>query len=309
MKIFPVILIFALISSNSLELDYSFAHVALSEQPKQKIKTELSNHPVIPVIKRHLEMNARPYTSRKQLIDRLLSNIENAQTAGNVLKFWEKRAEQFKTLLQHSRRLLLDNSRQKLKAYFIVGYQNGIAVPPDSLVMNVAHPSFQNDPMELGYLAVHEAHHVGFMSLHPPPKVDMVHLTEPANLIELIKYFTQLEGMAVHSVYEIRKQKGALQKDPDYSIYTDSKIAEKTIKRFKEIWVKLSNKKKLTAEEIGSILESMSSKERLWYRFGALVCWHIEKHEGIDVLKSTITKTEIFWKAAQKLLGSEAIKQ
>lgn len=57
-------------------------------------------------------------------------------------------------------------------------------------------------------------------------------------------------------------------------------------------------------EVVGTVLNAMSSGERIWYRFGALVCWALERQQGRRQLVDAIKRPEIFLEVANSLLAA-----
>ena len=57
------------------------------------------------------------------------------------------------------------------------------------------------------------------MSYHPPPK--LADVKSCADLLQLVEYSTQMEGMAVLAAYQRRRDERALAEDPDYVALED----------------------------------------------------------------------------------------
>ncbi len=72
--------------------------------------------------------------------------------------------------------------------------------------------------------------------------------------------------------------------------------------RFAEIWQSLDDGRTLDQERVGTILQAMSSGERLWYHFGALVCREIERARGRERLLDCIDEPETFWGTACEVM-------
>jgi len=75
--------------------------------------------------------------------------------------------------------------------FLIAGYDIGVALAPHAS-LNAEHQHFDGHPRELLYYAIHELHHVGFMTYAPPPR--MAYLKTCADLLRLVDYSTTLEG-------------------------------------------------------------------------------------------------------------------
>lgn len=182
----------------------------------------------------------------------------------------------------------------------MINYDIGVAAPPD-ICLNFAHPHFAGAPDELFHYAVREWHHVGFLGLRALPELSQ--LSDPDVLGRAVRFFTQLEGMAVHAARPIRARTGQLGGDPDYAVYTDAEAGRRVIDRYREVRDNIRGAPPLDSRLISSILGAMSSGERLWYCFGAIASRHIEDRDGPDALIATIRRPEAFDRAAEALLG------
>ncbi|MCK4505453.1 MAG: hypothetical protein KAW14_07550, partial [Candidatus Aegiribacteria sp.] len=69
--------------------------------------------------------------------------------------------------------------------------------------------------------------------------------------------------------------------------------------RFREICDSIADKESLTDGEINIALNAMSSEERLWYRYGALVSLKMENELGLDALIASIEEPGFFMEYAQ----------
>ena len=184
--------------------------------------------------------------------------------------------------------------------YFVTGYDIGVASPPD-VAINIAHPRFLRDHAEVGHYVTHEVHHLGFLARRRMPS--LARLQEPIVISSIIRYMTQMEGMAVHAAYAGRATAGALGADADYAVYRDKGAAKKTIARYGEILSLTKQKAPLSSQQINTILGAMSSGERLWYRVGALAARRVERDHGVAVLARTIDDPARFHTAVAALLA------
>jgi hypothetical protein len=55
---------------------------------------------------------------------------------------------------------------------------------------------------------------------------------------------------------------------------------------------------------VGALLTAMSSGERIWYQFGALACWELERTRGRPALIASITSPDLFAKVVSDLLAA-----
>ena len=78
--------------------------------------------------------------------------------------------------------------------FLTFGYDIGVALAPNAS-LNGANRRLDGRPRELLYYAIHELHHVGVNTYQPPPRI--ADIKTCADLLQLVEYSTQLEGMAV----------------------------------------------------------------------------------------------------------------
>jgi len=158
--------------------------------------------------------------------------------------------------------------------FLIFGYDIGVAFGA-AASLNCGHPHFEAHPSELTYYAVHELHHVGFMAYQPPPRLS--DLRTCADVLRLVKYSTQLEGMAVWAVYARRRDEGALDNDPDYVALADEAAMERDEASYFADFHYLERRSAEPANEAAwAVVERMSGGRRLWYRVGARMAARIE---------------------------------
>jgi hypothetical protein len=162
--------------------------------------------------------------------------------------------------------------------YLTFGYDIGVAFAPNAS-LNCTHPHFENHPRELLYYAIHELHHDGFMSYHKPPK--FADIKTCADLLKLVEYSTQLEGMAVYAAYERRRDEHALADDADYVALEDHKRMENDLAAYLKDYDYLKQRSTRPVDaDAWAVIQRMSSGERLWYRVGAYMAQRIEAANG-----------------------------
>lgn len=285
----------------SFQIDDSFARLVFraAVNETQELRDKLLAHPAIEALSRHQQLMGNTSYPIKDLLDQMLYSIRRDHPSTKVLEFWKQKYSELMLFAEAAIEYLPTHLPSAFSIYLVMGYDIGIASPPD-IVLNVGHQHFMQEPQELGYYATHEAHHVGFMRNSPIPPMN--ELNDPVQLEKLVGYFTQLEGMAVHAVYEIRKEQSALSGDADYLIYTDPDMAQRVVKRYGELVTKIRYSSYVSNDTLGMILTAMSSGERLWYQFGALVAWTIEKKHGRNILVKSIEEKEIFRQIAEELI-------
>jgi len=162
--------------------------------------------------------------------------------------------------------------------FLTFGYDIGVAFSPNAS-LNCTASHFDNHPRELRYYAIHELHHVGFMTYQKPPK--LADLKTCADLLKLVEYSTQLEGMAVFAAYQHRRDDGALTDDADYVALEDQKRMQvDLVSYFKDYDYLKSRGIQSVDADAWAVIDRMSSGERLWYRVGAHMAQRIEAAKG-----------------------------
>ena len=170
--------------------------------------------------------------------------------------------------------------------FLTFGYDIGVAFAPNAS-LNGAARHFDGHPRELVYYAIHELHHAGFMAFQPPPR--LADLKTCRDLLSLVRYSTQLEGMAVLAAWERRSVEGALNDDGDYVALEDAARMERDeAAYFRDYdFLRCRGNQPLDAEA-RAVTDRMSSGERLWYRVGALMARRIEEKLGRPTLIALI---------------------
>ncbi len=291
-------------SSVDIKVNPAFAQcfVDYCEHPDPEIKNKLLAHPALGALVRHRLMTTGRRPERKHLLEQLLSSCAQASGARQVLAGWknsrdEKRPSLFSAAAE-ALRYLPPKTKLAGTLFLVVNYDIGIPAPPDA-ALNVGHPHFVHNVDELAPYTTHEFHHVGFLAHRSFPGLDGMHCRE--KLQSLIDYFTQLEGMAVHAAFPIRRRHGWLENDEDYRVYTDPKFADKVISRYHQVCKQVRLHDTISQENAGKALTALSSGERLWYRMGALTSWSIEKNQGRKRLVDSIRRPGIFRQELDRL--------
>lgn len=284
-----------------IRIDDSFARLALRsiDHAPPNLRSKMLRHPALTALFRHQRLAGNRGGTLDALLDSVLESVWQSHPTSGVLDAWSGREAELGEFVEAAALYLPGHVAFGGIVYLVMGYDIGVAAPPD-LCLNVGHEHFLNDPRELGFYATHEAHHVGFMTLRQPPA--LAELNEPKRLLEIIRYMTQLEGMGVHAVFDLRAEHSALSADADYRIYTDLAERQRVKARYAELVSKLSGADAISDDNVGTIMNGMSSGERVWYRFGALVSWTLERSRGRNALIQSIADPAIFWAVAKDLL-------
>ena len=172
--------------------------------------------------------------------------------------------------------------------YLIAGYDIGVSFAPHAS-LNAAHRHFEGHSRELLYYAIHELHHVGFMTYAPPPR--LADLKTCADVLHLVDYSTALEGTAVIAALDRRTRERALADDEDYGALGDEPRMERDEARYFQEYDALKRRGVAVADaDAWAVIERMSGGERLWYRVGARMAARVERTLGRSALITLITR-------------------
>lgn len=184
-------------------------------------------------------------------------------------------------------RCLPEGFRFRGSLFLTFGYDIGVAFGPNAS-LNGAHRKFDGHPRELLYYSIHELHHAGFMSIHPPRALSDLKTCD--DIYRFVVYFTQLEGMAVFAAWERRSRENALAADSDYVALGDAEVMRGTEKRYFADLEYLGKRSGQPADkDAWAVIERMSGN-RLWYRVGALMARRIEESLGRSALVELVRK-------------------
>ncbi|MBN1329454.1 MAG: hypothetical protein JXA54_08270 [Candidatus Heimdallarchaeota archaeon] len=167
------------------------------------------------------------------------------------------------------------------KLHLMIGYDIGIANENNTYI-NLGYPLFHKDPKELLYFSMHELHHVVFFNYHSIKSLDEIKTT--LDLLNVIKYYTFLEGLATYLTLNKRIQEKGL-KFKDYKVLTNKILTRKYSREYFKIVNELSlqPERPVTTSDF-KILEQMSGGRRLWYIAGAYMVKTIDEIIGRDML-------------------------
>jgi hypothetical protein len=197
-------------------------------------------------------------------------------------------------------RYLPANFRFQGTLFLTFGYDIGVAFAQNAS-LNCTHQHFANHSRELLYYAIHELHHVGFMSYHEPPR--LADIKTCADLLKLVEYSTQMEGMAVLAAYQRRRDEHTLVDDADYSALEDRKRMEDDLTAYLKDYEYLKLRgTELADADAWAVINRMSSGERLWYRVGAYMAQRIEAANGHTALVELVKQSPAQFRAAYESL-------
>jgi hypothetical protein len=288
-------------------VDASFARRVLevleAERAGQGVDTQpLRDHPAVLAVMRHRRLTGDAGATADSTLALMLRKAREAPPSRRVLAAWAGREEELTRSAGAAAAYLPAGSRFEGTVLLMAGYDIGVPAPPD-IALNVGHRHYTEAPDELGFYATHEAHHVGFLAVRPMPSLE--HLDDPAHLREVIAYLTQLQGMAVHAAYPGRVAAGALAGDGDYRVYGDAAEAARVTRRYGELLSRWPTP--LTESFVGELLDTLSTNERVWYRFGALVARELERRQGRDALIASIAQPAAFVAQAEALMREAGV--
>jgi Putative zinc dependent peptidase (DUF5700) len=170
--------------------------------------------------------------------------------------------------------------------YLTFGYDIGVALAPNAS-LNGASGRFAGRPRELLYYAIHELHHVGVNTYQPPPRISDIKTC--ADLLRLVDYSTELEGLAVYVARARRAAEGALGTDPDYVALENPARMIVLEQQYDEQYRYLQRRGVEPVDnDAWAVLDRMSSGDRLWYRVGALMAARVERQLGHDALVALV---------------------
>jgi len=261
----------------------------------------------------HLLSHARnfnydlPKDSAEALVSNLLAPArhpaDRAEACEQTIAYFN-RITQNPEWLSDVLRYLPEDFQFHAALYLQFGYDIGVAFGP-AASLNCAHKRFEEHPRELLYYAIHELHHAGFMSYQPPPRLQ--DLKTCADILRLVKYSTQLEGMAVWAAYKRRSDEHALADDPDYVALADEARMQRDEASYFEDLRYLERRGAEPADDAAwAVIERMSGGERLWYRVGALMAQRIEQKLGRHALVELIKKGPDSFLSAYSALKTSA---
>jgi hypothetical protein len=282
-------------STTRLSVDDTFARVALAGGDHRALLTSGA----LAAVQRHRSLTGAPAKSAGAVLEELLGKIKERAAAARVLRHWRGRHAELVRCAAAARRHLPTDVGLEGTIFLAAGYDIGVVSPPD-VVLNVAHPHFTAAPAELCHYVTHEVHHLGFLAVRPMPDLRRAVRTRDG-VLALIRYTTQLEGMAVHAAYAPRQAAGALAADADYRVYRDPRHA-RDVRRAYAARIRQVQAGAFSAQLVGEVLTALSSGERLWYRYGALVAREIEARGGREALVRTIRDPGAFDRVADELM-------
>lgn len=203
----------------------------------------------------------------------------------SALKYIYNETNAFDVIIKDLWNYIPAGTKLRCDLYAILGYDIGIVSEGHALI-NLAHPLFEKDPREILYMSMHELHHVVYTSFNPI--YDLKTIITVENLVDIIKYSTHLEGLAVYAAYDARKRANALGHQ-DYQILEDKGKRLSRVSEFFNILTKLEfDQMRSVHDKDWDIIGLMSGSKRLWYIAGAHMAETIDRNLGRATLNATI---------------------
>ena len=302
------------LAAQDLHFDASFAQLALEylrsgdssaleRLGKSPAATHLLNHA------RNFDYDV-PKDSPEALVAHLLTppekHLKEMEACEQSLGFFSGPMLDDPHWVEDSLRYLPEDFRFHGSLFLTFGYDIGVAISPTAS-LNCAHSHFKGHPRELIYYAIHELHHVGFMTYQPPPKLS--ELKTCADLLRLVQYSTQLEGMGVLAAYERRRQEHALADDGDYVALENEPRMQRDEMLYSEDFHYLERRAAQPADaDAWAVIDRMSSGERLWYRVGARMAQRIERVSGQKALVELVKQGPASFIEAYRAVSHGATK-
>jgi len=302
------------LAAQDLHFDASFAQLALEylRSGDSSVLAGLGKSDAAAHLLRHARNfdNDVPKDSPEALVANLLTppdkHLEEMETCEQSLAFFSGPMLDDPHWVEDTLRYLPDDFRFHGSLFLTFGYDIGVAIAPTAS-LNCAAAHFKAHPRELMYYAIHELHHVGVMTYQPPPK--LAELKTCADVLRLVQYSTQLEGMAVFAAYERRRQEHALADDGDYVALEDEPRMQRDEKLYFDDFHYLEARGAQPADaDAWAVIHRMSSGERLWYRVGARMAQRIQKVSGRAALVELVKQGPASFLEAYRAVNHGASK-
>jgi hypothetical protein len=277
--------------SLSVNIDTSFIVPLIQyiSKPSKKLFIEITNHEA--AVKTHLHaLRFRNTTESissfwKKILKQLSKQKGLTESVKDGLNFLYNETEVFNDLLTDLWNYFPEGTNLRTVLYVILGYDIGIVSDGHALI-NIGHQDFQKNPKEILFMSMHELHHVVYTAYNPIFDLSQIHRTD--QLFDVVKYYTHMEGLALHSTLERRSAAKAIH-NRDYQLLLDKRAKTKRVSEYFDILTDLEIRADSPLrEEDWKILKRMSGRKRLWYVTGAHMAQVIEKNFGRETLIETI---------------------
>lgn len=219
-----------------------------------------------------------------------------------LIDYAQNNPERQKACIAEAAAYLPDSAQPKYPLYVTWGYDIGVAMD-DRASLNFKHRHFLENPEEIWFYCIHEVHHTGVMQIHRMPALSSIATVE--ELYRFARYATYLEGLAVYSAWEARRDAGAERLDSDYQVLNDSEKREHIVTVYREKLALLENDFEAPLTDAHwQLVEEMSSGDRLWYVTGAEMAAEIDERLGRDrLIEVTLQGPDAFFDTYQTLVS------
>jgi len=280
---------------SNVTFDFSFAEDALKflKSNSEIIPDYLLNHSAAKIIHAHYSFfhYSGKLLSRKELMDDIFKKMKpsdiDIKKIKNTLSYLKENVEELSYLAAEEALQIAPKNYDLSSTIFIgIGYDIGI-VFNGSVVMNISHKLYLDNPREVLYFAIHELSHVVLYSYQPPFRFS--DLKSKEDIIKVLKFHTHLEGLGVITPYEIRKR----EQDFNHIDYQTLQDSEKMIvldKKFRTLIKEAEKGPEREIEERDWKSIEICSDERLWYTVGCKMAQSIINSIGMNELIDTIEK-------------------
>jgi len=140
------------------------------------------------------------------------------------------------------------------------------------------------------YFAIHELHHVGFITLKDG-YMPSLNITTYKEMLHKIEYGTHLEGMAVYAPLDLIEQENAMNDDMFYMALRDLQLMKELEKEYFDIYFHFKNEpENLLTQEDWYKFRLLTDIKGLWYIVGARIARTIDNNLGREKLVSLISE-------------------
>lgn len=284
------------LSKISIVYDFTFAELAIKylETGNPEYLQEITNLEAAEHLINHA-LSAGYNVSKVEFITNLLSPIEEQK---KLLPIFKRNLNFAKEDLAKSG-IIEKNTSQFLPAdcvfsstlFFTFGY-NHVAYD-NNCSINLADTVYlnKNNMNTMIYLAIHELHHVGFITAKDGYFAPFVGITTYKEMLHLIEYCMQLEGMATYAPLGIIEQENDVNTNKHYIAIRDLEVVEELEKEFFDIYYHFKNEPDhLLTQEDGYKFQIFSDIKGLQYIVGAHMAKTIDENLGREKLIGLISE-------------------
>jgi hypothetical protein len=290
---------------------FDFTHVELAiryhKAPSEDLLGKISESSAAIHLKRHSDRtgyypaDASPGDITENLLGKPQSP-ETLQAVGDLLSYAKRNVSKQKDCIATASSYLPDKGQPKNPLHVTWGYDIGVAMD-DHASLNFTHPHFLGNHQEIWFYCIHEVHHSGVMQIHPMPRI--ADIDSVRELYDFARYATFLEGLAVYSAMDARRDAGALGSDIDYLVLVDKVKLDRILTTYENrLSYLLSEVGRPLLDEHWQVIEEMSSGERLWYVAGAAMAAIIEENSSrSDLLNLVVLGPAAFFDAYDRAIA------